>query len=207
MEDRKLTEKESLEVITSMISRTKERYMMGDGNIMLMWGYLILTVTALIWILIATTHNQQWNWLWFAIWIGGIITPIMSRKKQIKSGVKSYSDKIMSRIWLTVGFSGLATTLMCLGFLLILSLDTWNTMFTFALTIVPFAEIAQGIVIREKSFIFGGATGMLLGIFTICCISGNVTLYANWFLPMFMIAIIFMMVIPGHILNAKARRN
>ena len=150
MEERKLTEKESLEVITSMISRTKERYMMGDGNIMLMWGYLILTVTALIWILIATTHNQQWNWLWFAIWIGGIITPIMSRKKQIKSGVKSYSDKIMSRIWLTVGFSGLATTLMCLGFLLILSLDTWNTMFTFALTIVPFAEIAQGIVIHIR---------------------------------------------------------
>ena len=207
MEERKLTEKESLEVITSMISRTKERYMMGDGNIMLMWGYLILTVTALIWILIATTHNQQWNWLWFAIWIGGIITPIMSRKKQIKSGVKSYSDKIMSRIWSTVGFSGLATTLMCLGFLLILGLDTWNTMFTFALIIVPFAEIAQGIVIREKSFIFGGATGMLLGIFTICCISGNVTLYANWFLQMFMIAIIFMMVIPGHILNSKARRN
>ena len=122
MKERKLTEKESLEVITSMISRTKERYMMGDGNIMLMWGYLILTVTALIWILIATTHNQQWNWLWFAIWIGGIITPIMSRKKQIKSGVKSYSDKIMSRIWSTVGFSGLATTLMCLGFLLILGL-------------------------------------------------------------------------------------
>lgn len=59
MKERKLTEKESLEVITSMISRTKERYMMGDGNIMLMWGYLILTVTALIWILIATTHNQQ----------------------------------------------------------------------------------------------------------------------------------------------------
>ncbi len=133
MEERKLTEKESLEVITSMISRTKERYMMGDGNIMLMWGYLILTVTALIWILIATTHNQQWNWLWFAIWIGGIITPIMSRKKQIKSGVKSYSDKIMSRIWSTVGFSGLATTLMCLGFLLIMGLDTWNTMFAFAL--------------------------------------------------------------------------
>ena len=48
-----------------------------------------------------------------------------------------------------VGFSGLATTLMLLGFLLILGLDTWNTMFAFALIIVPFAEIAQGIVIGK----------------------------------------------------------
>ena len=39
MEERKLTEKESLEVITTMIARTRERYI-GDGNIMLMWGYL-----------------------------------------------------------------------------------------------------------------------------------------------------------------------
>lgn len=36
MEEIKLTEKESLEVITSMIARTKQRYV-GDGRIMLMW--------------------------------------------------------------------------------------------------------------------------------------------------------------------------
>lgn len=39
MEDKKISERESLELITAMIRRTKERYI-GDGNIMLMWGYL-----------------------------------------------------------------------------------------------------------------------------------------------------------------------
>lgn len=38
MEERQLTEKESLEVTTSMIARTKQRYI-EDGRIMLMWGY------------------------------------------------------------------------------------------------------------------------------------------------------------------------
>ena len=47
MEDRKLTEKESIEVITSMIERTKDRYI-GNGNIMLMWGYLCVAVSALV---------------------------------------------------------------------------------------------------------------------------------------------------------------
>ena len=103
MEDRKLTEKESLEVITSMIAQTKQRYI-GDGNILLMWGYLIVGVTALIWTLLVLTHNPSWNWLWFLIWIiGGIATPIMAMKEQMNKGVKSYSDSLTSKIWSFVG--------------------------------------------------------------------------------------------------------
>lgn len=48
MEERKITEAESIEIITSMISRTKDRLVKGSGNILLMWGYLIVAVTALI---------------------------------------------------------------------------------------------------------------------------------------------------------------
>lgn len=55
MEERKITEFESIEIITSMISRTKDRLVKGSGNILLMWGYLIVAVTALIWVLLVTT--------------------------------------------------------------------------------------------------------------------------------------------------------
>lgn len=207
MDDKKLTEKESLEVITSMIARTKERYI-GDGNIMLLWGYLIVAVAALIWVLIATTHHPAWNWLWFLIWIiGGTATPIMSRKNQTRNGVKNYSDTLSSRIWSTVGFSAIASTFMCLGFLLFKGIDAWSMMLAFALIIVPFAEIAQGIVIKEKSLVTGGSLGLLAGIFTLCCIAGRVTLYASWFMPVFIAAFTAMMIIPGHILNHKARRE
>ena len=207
MEDRKLTEKESIEVITSMIARTKERYI-GDGNIMLMWGYLIVAVAVLIWTLLIVTHNPVWNWLWFLIWIvGGIATPIMSKKKQVKTGVKNYSDTLTSRIWSAVGFSAIASTFFCLGFMLFKGVDAWSMMFAFALIIVPFAEITEGIVIKEKSLVTGGAIGLLAGIFTICCIAGHIALYATWFMPVFIIAFIAMMIVPGHILNNKARKE
>ena len=82
MEDKKITEKESLDIITAMISRTRERYI-GDGNIMLMWGYLTVGVALLVWLLLLLTRNQAWNWLWFLIWIvGGTLTPIMARKSR-----------------------------------------------------------------------------------------------------------------------------
>lgn len=207
MEDRKLTEKESLEVIASMIARTKERYIC-DGNILLIWGYLTVAIAALIWVLLATTHNFVWNWLWFLIWIiGGIATPIVSQKQERAKGVKSYTDKISSRIWSVVGFSAIASTFCCLGFLLFGGKNSWHMMLVFALIIIPMAEITEGIVVNEKSLIFGGSCGLLAGIFTTCCIASHVTLYATWFMPIFIFAFVCMMIIPGHIINYKAHKK
>lgn len=206
MEDRKLTEKESLEVITSMIARTKQRYI-GDGRILLMWGYLTVTLSALIWALVGFTHNPVWNWLWYLLWIiGGTLTPIMDKKMQREKGVKNYSDIVTSRIWSTVGFSAIAATAICLAFLLVGGVDTWSMMFAIALIIVPFAEIVSGIVVKEKSLIIGGAIGLSAGLFTMACIAGHIALYTSWFMPLFIITFIAMMIVPGHILNNKARK-
>ena len=202
-----MTEKESLELITAMINRTRERYV-GDGNIMLMWGYLSVAVAILLWIMLLVTHNQAWNWLWFLIGvIGGIATPIMDKKQRVKSGVKSYSDKLTSQIWTIVGCSAFVATLFCLGFSLFMGYDAWKMMFAFALIIVPMAEMAQGIVIKEKSLVIGGAIGLACGIFIVCCIAAGVPLYINMILPIFIVAFICMMIIPGHIINRKARQQ
>lgn len=203
MEDKKLNEKESLELITEMIARTRQRYM-GDGNIMLMWGYLTVAVAAIVWIMLVITRNQAWNWLWFLNGIiGGIATPLMSRKQREKSGVKNYSDKVTSNLWLVVGLTSIVATVVCFVFSLCFGYDSWRTMLEFALVIVPFAEMAQGIVVNEKSFIIGGAVGLLAGIITMCCIAGGVGLKVVWFMPMFIVAFIAMMIVPGHIINHK----
>lgn len=208
MEERKITEAESIEIITSMISLTKDRLVKGSGNILLMWGYLIVAVTALIWVLLVTTNNPAVNWLWFLIWIiGGIATPIMAKKERVASGSKSYTDKLTSQMWSVVGLTGIASALLCLGFLVIGGKDSWSMMFAFALIIVPMAEIMQGLVIKEISLIAGGSIGLLTGIFTTCCISAHVALMASWFMPLFIIAFAAMMIVPGHILNSKAKRG
>lgn len=208
MEERKLTEKESLEVITSMIARTKQRLAKGVGDIMLMWGYLVVCVTLLVWGLLLITKNPAVNWLWFLIWIiGGIATPIMAKKKELNATVKSYSDKLSSQVWGAVGACALALTLFCLGFAFAGRIDCWASMFAFILTIVPFGEIVQGLIIKEKSLLYGGFAGMGVGIFFLCCIAGHIVLYANWVMPLFTAAFLFTLIIPGHILNHKARQE
>lgn len=47
MEDKKMTEKESLELITQMIQNSKKNLRLGNVNILLLWGYLC-TITALV---------------------------------------------------------------------------------------------------------------------------------------------------------------
>lgn len=201
-----MTERESLEIITSMIERTKARYI-GSGNIMLMWGYLTVAVTVLVWVSLAMTRNPACNSLWFLIpVVGGILTPIMARKERKEIGAKSYSDKVTDRIWTMVGYSAIAMTICCFT-LAFLEFDSWMAWFAFALIIVPFAEITQGIIVSENSLVFGGGLGLLAGIFTLCCIIARMTLYAYWFLPLFMFAFICMMIIPGHVINSKARRQ
>lgn len=205
MEDRKLTEKESLEVITSMIALTKKRYI-GDGRILLMWGYLVVAVSILVWAMLAATRQNCWNWLWFAIpVIGGIATPLMARKQQVECGVKTFSDRVTSRLWSMAGLSEIVVTLVCLAIQYFTGASCWTAMLVYTMLVMPFAEIAQGLFIKEKSLVAGGMVGFATGILTVCCVTAGITLYADWYMPLFILSFVAMMIVPGHILNHKAR--
>lgn len=207
MDDRKLTEQESLDLIATMISRTKSRYF-GNGSIFLVWGYTTIAVTLAVWTILYLTHNPAWNWLWFLIWIiGGIFTPIIDRKERRERGVKTVTDRMISRLWSIVGFSAILATAFCLGFTLMAGIDCWSMMFIFALIILSVTEIAQGIFVSESSLIWGGGIGLTAGIFTACCIAGHVPLEVEWYMPLFGLSFGAMMLLPGYAINYKARKN
>lgn len=208
MIEKRMTEKESLEIITKMIERTKERYSLGDGNIILMWGYLTVAVSLLVWGLLWLTRNNACNWCWFLIpLVGGIATPLMAKKKHEAGAAISYSDRIISRLWTAVGLSFLLLTAFCLFFTYVLSVDCWVAMLVYCLIVTPAAEMVNGIVLKEASMQWGGAIALIIGLFTLCCVTGGIVLYASWFMPLFIIAFIVMMIIPGHIINRKASRT
>ncbi|WP_290463944.1 hypothetical protein [Duncaniella muris] len=207
MEDKKLTEKESLEVITSMIARTKVRYL-GSGNILLMWGYLAVFTSILVWILLAATQQNVWNWLWFAIPVIGMpLTAIMSRREKRTDGAVTYSDKITSHLWSIFGVSEIVLTFICLGFSLIGGIKCWTAMIVYTIIAAPFAEIAQGLIVKEKSLTWGGIVGLAIGMVLVCCVTGKIPLLANWFMPLFILFWVVMMIVPGHIINHKAKKG
>ncbi len=207
MEEKRLTEKESLEVITSMIARTKARYF-GSGNILLMWGYLVVFVSILVWIMLATTRQNVWNYLWFAIPIIGMpTTSIMARREKRAYGAVTYSDKITLRLWTIFGVSEFILILICLGFKFIGGVNCWDAMLVYSLLGAPCAEIAQGLIVKERCLIWGGIIGIVIGMITICCVAGGIPLSVNWFMPLFILAWVAMMIVPGHIFNNKTGKE
>lgn len=206
MEERKLTEKESLDVITQMIARTQAKYL-GSGNILLMWGYLTAVISILIWVLLAGTHNNAWNWLWFAIPLVGFpTTVVMSRNERRDNGVTTCFDIITSRMWTIFGMSEIALSLVCIGFDYFGGVNCWAAMLAYSLILAPGTEIAQGLIFKENSLVCGGGAGLVVGIITICCIAGRIPLEANWYMPLFILAWVCMMIIPGHVINSRAKK-
>ena len=65
----------------------------------------------------------------------------------------------------------------------------------------------QGFIIREKSMVAGGVVSLLSGIFVACCVVSSTPLGVWWIIPVFIICFTCAMIVPGHILNAKAKRQ
>ena len=71
MEERKLNEKESLELIAQMIQNTRRNLDAGSGNMFLLWGYLGVVVTLLVLAAVYFTKSTAALWLFFMLPIIG----------------------------------------------------------------------------------------------------------------------------------------
>lgn len=210
MEEKKLNNQESLELITMMINKSKRQLHIGQGNLLLWWGYTSAIVGILVGVsLLLTGGNPVCNWLWFLIWIvGGIGMAVIIRKDKssIEKAPLTYVDRLTSNLWCTIGCLFGLGTLMSIGFNII-GKDTWVIMLILAFLLAGIGSSMQGFIYREKSMIWGGALSMIAGIFVLCCVLAGVMLLVQWIIPLFVVCFIATMIIPGHVLNAKAKRQ
>ena len=208
MEEKKINEKESLAIIAEMIDRTKNRLRIGDGNMLLLWGYTSLAVTVLTLSVLIITQHQASNWLWFLIWlIGGSVSARICRRRDCESSVRTYIDNITSGLWSLVGSCAILITAICLIMMLVGGRDCWVAMLVFGLLIVGIAVAIQGIIIKEKCLVAGGSVGIMCGAIVMCFAIGGISISIWWAFPLIAVSFISMLIVPGHILNHKARKQ
>lgn len=206
MEERKLNEKESLELIAQMITNTRSRMQTNNGNIYLLWGYTSVAIALLIYIIGFFSTHPSWNFLWFLIWIiGGTSTGHVLKDE--KKAPKGYTDKITEGLWSIVGYCAIVATILCLYFMLAKGADCWALMMVFGLFVIGFASSMQGVILKEQSLMAGGGIGMFFGAFITCCLIAGIPLENSWTTPLFILTFIFMMIMPGHIINRKAKKD
>lgn len=194
MEDRKLTEKESLELISQMIRNTQTKMEENSGTMFLIWGYISVFTTMLVWSLLMLTDNYQYQWLWFIIPVGGYLSTWLFYRNRIrKPRASTYIDRVIGYIWLVLGITGFSLSM--------ISIVTYKYPILFIIVLIMgIGTTLTGLVIRFKPLTYAGIFGQLASI---------TLLFVGWKMqmPIFAIVFVIMMIIPGHVLNATVRKR
>ncbi|MDD4417245.1 MAG: hypothetical protein PHH81_00210 [Bacteroides graminisolvens] len=194
MEDKVLTEKESLDLISQMIRNTRSRLEDNSGIPFLIWGYTTVIVAVIVWSLVTTSGNYLWHWLWFAIPVFGRTLWLLHNKKQLnnRSRVITFVDRAISHVWMVFGIASFMIS--------IISFLTYIPILFIVLLTMGMATAITGLIIRFKPIIFSGFIGILFS--PLCVIvrdTSSILIFAAIF--------VLMMVIPGHMLNYTAKRR
>ncbi len=200
MEDVKLNERESLDLITRMISNSKKRLEIGSGNTFLVWGYITAIVAFAVSGMVYFTGNYVWCWGWFLIPLFG--WPFMYvQAKKTKMQTVTYTDKVIDNIWSLLGIM----FFICMVILVLL--NQMNVMLPLSLILCGIGTSLTGIVIKFKWLIYAPVISFAVGTYLLGAMITNPKIINVSVFVLFGLCFVVMMIIPGHILNYKAKKE
>jgi|GEM_PF-3106109 len=193
MQEKRLNEAESLELITAMIhnARTNLRARI-NCTILLVWGYTITFISLLLYIVKKYELSSYSSLLWFLIPLICYPTTKFLYSRDT-THIKSYLDKIIDYISLLfiIICSVMGLTVIWIYFPI---LFIEGILFNIWILII-------GILIKYKVIIWGGIIGIILS-YSLLFVSGEIHQ-----ILIFGLISVFSIIIPGHFLKNSISKN
>lgn len=203
MEEKKFTEKESLELISQMIQATRKNLVKGQGNYFIIYGYTAAILSIIIYTLLYMTHTPWWWAGWFLMFLPVII--LSFKEKRNTPTVITYTDSMVNKVWQVMGTSFSLTMLVILALSFIVGKCDFILMLPLCLLYASIGTAITGLVIREKCLLYTPLVGFVLAIYMLMSYTINNSAAILWNLY-FGLSFVVMMIIPGHILNNKSEK-
>lgn len=215
MEEKNISEKESLEIISKMIDQTKKESAIGSGNMFLVWGYLLTFISLAMLVLLYTKADSSLKWLWIAVPIVtfiavGIIANRLSKKFNKPA---TYPTKSVNRIWGCL--AGVFAAYIVICFFHLETPHVWMGLYFLGLILPGIGTYCTGAILKENALHLCGLIGIVTSLgylCNICCYAGGDDVSSVFMdnprtLPILLaVSLIITLVIPGHILNHKAKK-
>lgn len=205
--EKKFTEEDSLRLINEMIAQVNSNIQKGAASTMILSGYSV-AITAIINIIlmhILPDPNMSF-WIWSLMILLPIGDRIMNKRKDKESIVRTHIDRIIGNTW---GAFGCATAvLFVVIFGLVYAFQTWvfTALFTpIILTMMGIAQYTTAVASKFRPF-YWGVIAFWLGA-VLCVVSIIFIRNADIQFIILAVCTIIGFVIPGHILNSKAKNN
>ena len=200
MEERKLNEKESLELIAQMIQNSKKNLQVGRGNQFILWGWLGAITSLVVMGMLMWTKNPMWNWLWFAIPVIGWPVMMWQMKKE-KKPVMTFTDKVLKAVWMSIGSIGMLGTFLMAIYAKNMMLMLPGVSILIAIGVFITGAILDDRALKTRTF------GALLLIMMASCHIVFMQDDFYWYYITFSLGFIVMLVMPGYHLNKEAKKH
>lgn len=207
MEEKVISEKESLELISQMIQQTQQRVAVGRGKPFIAWGIIMVVVATVIGLGIQFTGNGVWVWGYFAIPVLGFLYKYINRRhisNSVQPQVKTYIEENLELVW-----KGIGTILLSYpAILLVLRFNeprAWIGMY-FIGVFMPMVGVyltCLMLKIHKIKYYIGLPMGMCLMMLSDLFVKQTITNDYNYF---FALLSFFSFVVPGIIINKEANR-
>lgn len=210
MEEKQFSAADSIAVITAMIERTKYRVALPDLRVSVAWGIITIVVAVAVYAGLLLSRNPMFNILWLAIPVIGLpVQVVLSRRQKLPGGgsARSYVDRLCEGVWKSVGLLAVVISAVCLGFNLCGYPQAWLAMLFYAFIIIGFAAMAQGLIVREKSYVVGGFVSVVAGSGVVCASVSGFPLLAVWVIPLYVLCFAMMFVVPALVIRRKIRKG
>ena len=147
MDKSKLTNEESLKIITSMIHQARVNIRQSSFHL-LFWGWLIFFCSSTEFLLYKFTDIGTPYYIWLFVIPGIFVSMIYGFKTGRRERVITYADRIYMWLWLAF----MVTTII----LFILMIDRMGSFVPFMLMMAGFPTFMSGIILKFKPLIAGG---------------------------------------------------
>lgn len=214
MKEQTIDEHRSIEIISKMIADTTAHIDSESGKYFLLWGYTTVIISLFEYfaqVLHLPTSLCVWAW-WLIPVVGGIGTLILNRRAGV-TRPKSYVDRSISIVWTVFGLS--------FGMIFIAALVYHTSILYLTALMMGMGTVITGKICHHDILAWAGKAGVVLSLlFPAWHLlmreygislrdSGIANIEAVLYIEIVIFALIFliMMVIPGHILYARAKNK
>ena len=163
MKDLNFTEKESLELISQMIQQSKKNLEIGDGNILLYYGYTAIILAITVYTLVHVTHDTVWSSIWFFMFLPFILISVA--KNRSKPQVTTHMDKAINSAWSILGWLFLLSVVIIAIFSLVVGTCYFSLMLPLSLLYAGIGISITGVIINFKLMIYTPLVAFIAAIY------------------------------------------
>lgn len=193
MDNKILSEKESLALIASMINKARNNFN-ESGIIYLIYGWVIFICSVVQFIVLYFLKNSDAYYIWYLTWVPVIYHVIYLRKKRSAEKTRTYTDEIISYIWLVF--------IICISLLIFLQiyLKSPATINLTILVLYGMPTFLCGVILKSNSLKTGGIFCWILAIF-------SVFINPEFQSLLIALAVVVAWIIPGYILKNNLKKE